>query len=155
MTSPTPNTAPAAAHGRASARPAGSASGVGRVVCSRRRMLLGTAATAAGALLAACAPKETVERVAAADVPLGSGLVVGEYVVTHPAEGKYHAFSSRCPHQGGRISQFADGAMVCPDHDSHFDLSTGEVISGPSRNPASPAPLAAEGGDTLVVGSGG
>ena len=135
--------------------PADHPAGPAAPICSRRRMLLGTAATAAGALLAACAPKASVEKVAAADIPTGSGLVVGDYVVTHPEEGTYHAFSARCPHQGGRISEFADGTMVCPDHGSHFDMATGDVVSGPSREPAAAAPLSVENGDTLVVGGEG
>lgn len=114
-------------------------------------MLLGTAASAAGALLAACAPKETAEKVDAMSIPVGSGVTVGDYVVTHPSDGTYAAFSAACPHQGGRISEFADGAMICPQHDSHFDLATGEVISGPSRSGATPVPMKAEG-DQLIVG---
>lgn len=123
----------------------------GTPACSRRRFLLGSAATAAGALLAACGSAEEAAKVAAADIPVGGGVVIGKYVVTQPAEGEFHAFSAVCPHMGSTISEFADGQMICPQHGSHFDMATGEVVSGPSRDPAAPAPLAAEGTD-LVVG---
>ena len=102
-----------------------------KFTCSRRGFLLGTATTAAGALLAACAPGSDVERVAAADVPVGGGTVVG---------------------QGGRINAVRDGVMICPDHNSHFDIETGDVVSGPSRQPAGTAKLGSEGQELIVGG---
>ena len=96
--------------------------------CSRRGFLLGTATTAADG---------DVRR--------------GDYVVTQPEEGVFKAWSVRCPHQGGRINAVRDGVMICPDHNSHFDIDTGDVVSGPSRHPAGAAPMAADDGD-LVVG---
>ncbi|MBV7294376.1 Rieske (2Fe-2S) protein [Corynebacterium sp. TAE3-ERU12] len=121
-------------------------------LCNRRRFLLGSAATAAGALLAACGSSEEAAKVAATEVPVGGGVVVGKYVITQPEEGVFHAFSAVCPHQGSKISRFEDGAMVCPKHNSHFDMTTGDVISGPARSGAEPAALSAENGE-LVVGS--
>lgn len=123
-----------------------------KFTCSRRGFLLGTATTAAGALLAACAPGSDVERVAAADIPVGGGTVVGDYVVTQPEEGVFKAFSARCPHQGGTINAVRDGVMICPDHNSHFDIETGHVVSGPSRQPAGPAKLGSEGQELIVGG---
>lgn len=121
-----------------------------KFTCSRRGFLLGSATTAAGALLAACAPGSDVERVAAADIPVGGGMVVGEYVVTQPEEGVFKAWSVRCPHQGGRINAVRDGVMICPDHGSHFDIETGAVVSGPSREPAGAAKLGSEGQELIV-----
>ncbi|MEJ5918818.1 Rieske (2Fe-2S) protein [Corynebacterium sp. H78] len=118
--------------------------------CSRRRFLLGTAATAAGALLAACASKTEQQRVAAADIPVGGGVVVGDYVVTQPKEGVFKAWSNYCPHQGGKIDKVVDGVMICPEHNSKFDIETGAVVSGPSRHPAGAAKLGNEGQDLLV-----
>ncbi|ALA66416.1 Rieske (2Fe-2S) protein [Corynebacterium lactis] len=118
--------------------------------CSRRRFLLGTAATAAGALIAACAPKSAVEKVAAKDIPVGGGVVVGGYVVTQPEKGKFAAFSNVCPHQNGRITEVRDGVMICPNHGSEFDIATGKVIAGPSRQPAGEAPLSANGTELIV-----
>ncbi len=118
--------------------------------CSRRRFLLGTAATAAGALVAACAPKSAVEKVDAADIPVGGGVVIGNYVVTQPEEGKFAAFSSSCPHQNGRITEVSNGVMICPNHNSQFDIATGQVVSGPSRKPAGQASLSADGTELIV-----
>ncbi len=119
--------------------------------CSRRKFLLGTATTAAGALLAACASEEAQTRVEAAEIPVGGGIVIDEYVVTQPEEGVFKAWSNKCPHQNGRISKVEDGRMICPQHFSEFDIATGEVLYGPSRRPAAEAKLGNEG-QTLIVG---
>lgn len=41
------------------------------------------------------------------------------------------AFSSICPHEGNQVSRFENGRLVCPTHDSRFDL-TGRRVSGPA-----------------------
>lgn len=120
--------------------------------CSRRRFLLGTATTAAGALLAACASDEEVNKVASADIPVGGGVVVGRFVVTQPEKGKFSAFSAKCPHLDGYVTEVKDGVMICPNHGSEFDIATGNVVAGPSRKPLGTAGLKADGTD-LIVGS--
>ncbi|APT85735.1 iron-sulfur protein [Corynebacterium aquilae DSM 44791] len=121
-------------------------------MCSRRSFLVATATTAAGALLAACAnqgsePNVTVD---AAEVPVGSALVVGEYIITQPEEGVFHAFSARCPHQGAKVS-FVDGdKVVCPAHGSVFSIKDGAVISGPSRDGLAAAKLSNKGTELSV-----
>ena len=110
--------------------------------CSRRNFLKGTAvataATAAGALLAACASEEEVAQVAAAEIPVGGAHIMDKWVVSQPTEGEFMAFSRVCPHQGGDINEIGelDGRTVaiCKKHGSEFDVTTGEVLSGPSRD---------------------
>ena len=59
----------------------------------------------------------------------------GERVVVGRTEDGYAAFSDRCTHRGGPLS---DGALICgtvqcPWHGSQFDVCTGDVKSGPAE----------------------
>jgi nitrite reductase/ring-hydroxylating ferredoxin subunit/uncharacterized membrane protein len=59
----------------------------------------------------------------------------GERVVVGKTETGYAAFSDRCTHKGGPLS---DGALICgtvqcPWHGSQFDVHTGEVKCGPAE----------------------
>jgi nitrite reductase/ring-hydroxylating ferredoxin subunit/uncharacterized membrane protein len=61
----------------------------------------------------------------------------GERVVVARTETTYAAFSDRCTHKGGPLS---DGALICgvvqcPWHGSQFDVQTGEVKCGPAEEP--------------------
>lgn len=128
-------------------------------MCSRRGFLKGvaiaTAATASGALLAACAGESVVAEAAKADIPVGGAIIIDKWIVAQPKEGEFTAFSTTCPHAGGIIDKIdeVDGQMVaiCPKHDSHFDLATGDVLSGPSRDPMRPASSVATNGDKVEV----
>jgi nitrite reductase/ring-hydroxylating ferredoxin subunit len=42
-------------------------------------------------------------------------------------EGSLYAFRNLCPHVGVRMNaaRVKDGALICPNHHAHFDLSTG------------------------------
>ena len=73
------------------------------------------------------------DRVAAADLPPGSVRPAGPWAVAN-ADGRYVAVSRRCRHQladlaGGTVD--AEGCLVCPWHQSRYDLHTGEMVSGP------------------------
>ncbi|KAA0110424.1 Rieske (2Fe-2S) protein [Mycolicibacterium sp. P9-22] len=85
-----------------------------------------------------------------ADVPVGSALIVDDTVLTQPKAGEFAGFSSVCPHAGCAVSK-VDGAQVsCPCHGSTFGLD-GAVISGPARDPLTPAPITVRG-DSIVAG---
>ncbi|WP_019930319.1 ubiquinol-cytochrome c reductase iron-sulfur subunit [Nocardia sp. BMG111209] len=71
---------------------------------------------------------------AAADVPVGGGVIVGDTVVTQPAAGTFLGFSSRCTHLGCLVNQVADGLIKCPCHNSSFHLD-GTVAGGPAPRP--------------------
>lgn len=123
--------------------PAGAQQAAGSFTCSRRSLLRGaalaTAATAAGALLAACAGEETVAQAAKADIPVGRAKIIDGWIVAQPEKDKFVAYSTECPHARGQIDQIAeqDGMTVaiCPKHGSVFDTATGDVVEGPSRDP--------------------
>lgn len=74
--------------------------------------------------------------VAAADVPVGGGVVLkdDELVVTQPAEGEFKAFSALCTHQGCLIGSVSDGSIHCPCHNSAFSATDGSVESGPASS---------------------
>ncbi|RAV31465.1 Rieske (2Fe-2S) protein [Corynebacterium heidelbergense] len=129
------------------------------VPCSRRAFLKGvavtTAATASGALLAACASEKTVAKAKAAQVPVGGAVFVDDWIVAQPKEGTFTAFSNVCPHARGKIdhTEEVNGVQVavCPKHGSEFSLSDGSVLKGPSRDPLTAAKGVTKNGDSVEV----
>lgn len=117
--------------------------------CNRRLFLIGTATTFAGALLAACAPpKQTID---AKDVPVGSAVIVGNFIITQPTSGVYHAYSATCPHQGAKISQVNGDTVTCTNHNSVFSITDGAPVSGPSRAGLMEAKLKTDGNNKLTA----
>ena len=91
--------------------------------------------------LAAAASGGQWARVAAlSDVPAGSSQVVyvqGEQVALFNAGGRFYAIANRCSHANGPL---ADGRLegttvTCPNHDSQFDLGTGQPLRPPASRP--------------------
>src|SRR5699024_7548972 len=86
--------------------------------CVRRSLLRGaalaTAATAAGALLGACAGEETVAKAATTDIPVGGAKIIDNWIIAQPDKDKFMAYSTECPHARGRIDKIAeqDGMTV-------------------------------------------
>jgi 3-phenylpropionate/trans-cinnamate dioxygenase ferredoxin component len=73
------------------------------------------------------------DRVPATDLPPGAVRRAGEWAVGN-AGGEYFAVSRRCRHQladlsGGSVD--ADGCLVCPWHQSRYDVTTGAMVDGP------------------------
>lgn len=115
------------------------------MTCSRRLFLLGTATTLSGALLAACSQlEEEPEHIAkfkAKEIPVGGAVSFGNFFVAQPKEGLFKAYSAEFPHQGGTVDTFENGKGRCREHNSTFDLETGEVTWGPARDPLTPAKM--------------
>jgi Rieske Fe-S protein len=84
-----------------------------------------------------------------ADVPVGSGVIVDDVVVTQPAAGEFKAFSTSCTHKGCAVNKVADGTIDCPCHGSRFNLD-GSVAKGPAAEPLEAKPIAVEG-DSIVL----
>ncbi|WKD60048.1 Rieske (2Fe-2S) protein [Corynebacterium caspium] len=120
--------------------------------CSRRLFLLGTATTFAGAILAACGSDDPVET-AISDVPVGSAVIIGEYIIAQPTAGEYKAFSAICPHQSWLISEVEGSVVRCTNHNSRFSIATGEVLEGPSRKPLTATPITINGDRISTVKS--
>ncbi|KAB1503101.1 Rieske 2Fe-2S domain-containing protein [Corynebacterium sp. 320] len=127
--------------------------------CSRRSFLKGaavvTATTAAGALLAACGSSDEVAQVAAAEIPVGGAYIMDRWIVSQPTEGQFVAFSRVCPHAQGDINKLGEfegkKVAICAKHGSEFDITTGEVLSGPSRVGMSGAKSVAVKGDQVEI----
>jgi Rieske Fe-S protein len=83
------------------------------------------------------------------DVPVGSGVIVGDVVVTQPTAGVFKGFSAICTHLGCTVSQVANGTINCPCHGSRFNLD-GSVADGPATRPLSAKAVSVQG-DAIVL----
>jgi len=145
---------------------------------SRQKVLLGAGLGLATAVLAACstygkkpeAASESATTTAAAptasgggsatpaakaiaktaDVPVGSGVIIDDIVVTQPSAGVFKGFSAKCTHKGCTVDKVADGTIDCPCHGSKFNLD-GTVANGPAAKPLEAQNITVQG-DEIVLG---
>lgn len=74
------------------------------------------------------------DRLPAAHLPPGTVRRVGDWAVGNRGDDRYFAVSRRCRHQLADLSEGtvdADGCLVCPWHQSRYDVRTGEMVEGP------------------------
>ena len=67
------------------------------------------------------------------ELPSGKVVGAGPYAVG-TSDGQYFAVSRRCRHLGADLangSVDADGCLVCPWHQSKYDVKTGRMVQGP------------------------
>jgi Rieske Fe-S protein len=93
-------------------------------------------------------PKAAEPLARTAEVPVGSGLIVGDVVLTQPAAGEFKGFSTVCTHAGCTVSEVVGGTIVCPCHGSRFNLD-GSVANGPAARPLEAKPIAVRGESIL------
>lgn len=100
-------------------------------------------------------PEAWTEIAALADFPPGSRRRVdvdGVQMVVFNVDGEFHAIEDLCTHEaealsGGRL----DGLeIVCPRHEAHFSLLTGEALTPPAYEPVSVFPVRVDGGRIYV-----
>ncbi|GGC54541.1 Rieske (2Fe-2S) protein [Hoyosella rhizosphaerae] len=86
------------------------------------------------------------------DVPVGGGIVLfaEQVVITQPSEGNFFAFSAVCPHQGCMVQEPEDGRIVCPCHDSRFELD-GSRIAGPATSGLRPRQISLNGTSIVLA----
>jgi nitrite reductase/ring-hydroxylating ferredoxin subunit len=86
------------------------------------------------------------------EIPVGSGKIFPdtETVITQPTAGTFKAFDAICPHQGCTVASFEGSQIVCPCHQSHFDITTGDPVSGPAATGLTPKTVTVSG-TTLTV----
>ncbi|MCF8607630.1 Rieske (2Fe-2S) protein [Gordonia sp. HY442] len=80
-------------------------------------------------------------------VPVGSGVVVDDVVVTQASAGDFAAFSTKCPHQGCAVAP-KEGKLDCPCHGSEFDLD-GSLVHGPATKGLTPVDVQVRGTDIV------
>ncbi|MGY1827464.1 MULTISPECIES: Rieske (2Fe-2S) protein [unclassified Blastococcus] len=74
------------------------------------------------------------DSIPAADLPPRAVRPVGGWAVGNRGDDRYFAVSRRCRHQLADLadgSVDADGCLVCPWHQSRYDVRTGEMVDGP------------------------
>lgn len=88
--------------------------------------------------------------VAAADVPVGGGVILADakLVVTQPAKGDFKAFSSTCTHRGCTVAEVTE-TIDCPCHGSMFSLEDGSVQGGPAPAPLPETAVKVQGGEVV------
>ncbi|PJK20043.1 ubiquinol-cytochrome c reductase iron-sulfur subunit [Mycolicibacterium goodii] len=143
------------------------------MIVTRRQALVGTGISLAATTVAGCAaygegptgtasPEPSRPAPAAepapgggqaiakvADVPVGSGVIVDDVVLTQPTPGVFKGFSSVCTHAGCTVNQIGDGRINCPCHGSSFNLD-GTVAKGPATRPLNAKDVSVQG-DSIVV----
>jgi Rieske Fe-S protein len=86
---------------------------------------------------------------AAADVPVGGGVIKGDYVITQPTKNSFRAFSKVCTHQGCDVNKVDGGLISCPCHGSQFSITDGSVQNGPAPKPLPETKVKVSGGNVV------
>jgi 3-phenylpropionate/trans-cinnamate dioxygenase ferredoxin component len=86
------------------------------------------------------------------DRELAAFGVSGDRLAIATVDDAFYAFGDTCTHLGCSL---ADGdlegtTVTCPCHGSQFDVTTGDVVRGPAREPVRSYPVRLEG-DALRV----
>lgn len=81
-----------------------------------------------------------VKALSVSDVPLGGMVAVeveGTKVLLSNLDGEIHAVAGVCTHEDFDLVDgiVLEGAVVCPQHLSQFDLKTGQVYNPPATVP--------------------
>ena len=87
--------------------------------------------------------------VAAAEVPVGGGVIKGDYVITQPTKNSFRAFSKVCTHQSCDVTSVANGLISCPCHGSQFSITDGGVRNGPAPRPLPATKVKVDGGNVV------
>lgn len=83
------------------------------------------------------------------DIPVGSGKVVADTVITQPEAGEFEGFVARCTHAGCALPAVSGDTINCPCHGSRFGLD-GAVLRGPATQPLTPVKVRVRGGSIVA-----
>jgi nitrite reductase/ring-hydroxylating ferredoxin subunit len=98
-------------------------------------------------------PLTTVTAVAElGDRELAAFPVTGKRIAIAKVGDAFYAFGDTCTHQGCSLAhgELAGTTVTCPCHGSEFDVTTGEVVQGPAREPVLSYPVRIADGLVLV-----
>ena len=84
-----------------------------------------------------------------ADVPVGSGVIVDDVVITQPVAGTFNGFSAVCTHAGCTVAEVLGASINCPCHGSSFNLD-GTVAKGPAKRPLDTKAIVVQG-DSIAL----
>lgn len=86
------------------------------------------------------------------DRELAAFDVSGTRIAIARADGAFYAFADTCTHLGCSLAEGSLGGTIvtCPCHGSQFDVTTGDVVRGPAREPVRSYPVRLEGGALRV-----
>jgi Rieske Fe-S protein len=135
-----PTTAPASSTAASSSAATSSASASGSSSA-------GSGSASSGSAAPSGTPVKT------ADVPVGGGVIDASalFVVTQPSAGQFKAFSATCTHQGCAVTKVQNGLIVCPCHNSQFDITSGAPTSGSQAKSPLPGKSATVSGDSVYI----
>jgi len=99
--------------------------------------------------------EEFVKVAETTEVPPGKMKKVtvdGKEILIVDVEGKYYAIGNKCTHRGGDLSKGSlSGKVVkCPRHGAKFDVTTGEVATGPAKKSETTFEVRVEGKNILI-----
>jgi 3-phenylpropionate/trans-cinnamate dioxygenase ferredoxin component len=80
--------------------------------------------------------------------------VQGVKIAVANVAGAFHAFDDTCTHAGCSLAggDLEETAVICPCHGSEFDVTSGEVLQGPAREPVATYETRVEDGSLKVEG---
>lgn len=93
----------------------------------------------------------TLARVA--DIPVGGAISAttaggDPIIVSQPTDGEVVAFSAICTHKRCTVAPDAT-QIVCPCHDSTYDLATGDNTGGPAPSPLAKVDVTVQDGEVV------
>jgi nitrite reductase/ring-hydroxylating ferredoxin subunit len=78
--------------------------------------------------------------------------VSGNRIAVAAVGDAFYAFGDTCTHQGCSLAggHLEGTTVTCPCHGSRFDVTTGDVVRGPAREPVRSYPVRLEAGALRV-----
>src|ERR671926_1680683 len=80
--------------------------------------------------------------------------VRGNKIAVANVAGTFYAFGDTCTHMHCSLAEgdLEETTVICPCHGSEFDVTSGEVLQGPAREPVATYATRVEDGELEVKG---